>query len=121
MSVLPRGTHCHKLLRGTAIELAAAVYDELALRNDWYDAHKKRYQDIADKPNALMLAWIDEHWPDFIEEARMVLVEMLSRNDVSELVKEEAHEALTKDQRFREGRRRAATRKLAKLTRVLEH
>lgn len=119
MSALPNGTHIHRLIRATAIELAAGVYDELAKRNEWYDLHKRKFPNVSD-PNQLMLLWVDEHWADMSEDARRMLVEMLTRNDVTEEQKEEIHAALTKDQRFREGRRKASFRKLAKMTRVLE-
>ena len=75
---------CHKLVAKTAKEICAAVYEELARDNAFYNAW----------PN--QRAFVRVHWAQFIEHARSTMTDMLTGN-YPESMKDEIMDALTKD------------------------
>lgn len=83
--------HCHELIAKTAQDMARAVYEELAKRNDWYAL------------NPDMETWIKAKWGLYITEARSTLAGMLNTH-ISETLKEQIADALVKDNSLQRGR-----------------
>lgn len=74
----------HRMIRDTAYEMAAAVWEQCAKNNDWYNKF----------PNQKVFA--NNEWPKFVGEARATLAEMLKGN-IDEDLKERIADALIKD------------------------
>jgi hypothetical protein len=87
-----RKLHCHKLVAETAKEMAAAVYEELAKRNEWYAL------------NPSQKAFVEATYGSLIEQARQVLANMLASNSVPLEQKEAIFEALVLDKTLKFGR-----------------
>ncbi len=88
-----REGHCHKLVAETAKQMAGAVYEEMARKNnEWYSQ------------NPDMRAYVDRSWGFFVEDARRVLANMLGQRTISESEKENIYEALILDKSLVRGR-----------------
>jgi hypothetical protein len=82
----------HKMVVDTAREMAAVMYQEMAVAsNQWYAMFKD--QD----------AYVEASWPLFLESARTTLAKLLTTN-ISENLKTQIHEALCMDNALRNGR-----------------
>jgi hypothetical protein len=98
------GTHAHRLVVSTAIEMAHEMYDMLMLDNEQWGNWKARYpsynaKQLEAKFCVLML-------PQVLPQARATLAGMLGRGDISEHMKSEIYEALLADNTLTHGRRR---------------
>ncbi len=74
----------HKLVYATAVQMAGAVYDEMALDNAFYKFNKDPYK------------FIEDNWSSFIVQARETLAGMLA-GSYPESQKAEIYEALILD------------------------
>lgn len=85
--------HVHHLVAATAKEMAGAVYDELATRdNAWY------------KRNPNRRGYVRATYHLMVEQARGVLAQMLQKPDLDEAQKDQIEEALQLDHSLRRGR-----------------
>lgn len=86
------GTHAHRLVAKTAMEMAQEVYEKNAGRsNDFYAKYPDRK------------AYVKEAWALYLDAARTTLAQLLSTNMDDEL-KNQIHDALIKDATLRRGR-----------------
>jgi len=76
----------HKLIKATAEEIAGQSYDELAAANKTFrDIYPDQYK------------FVERNWQEFVLAARAALALMLMSPTVSEVVKDDIHEALLLD------------------------
>lgn len=80
----------HKLLKKTAVEMAGAIYEEMARDNAFF----------AKWPN--QRNYIRKNWQFYIKAARTTLAQMLGGN-YPEMMKEEIFEALLQDRSLPHG------------------
>jgi hypothetical protein len=92
MSRRARQIHCHKMVADTAKGMAAAVYEELAKNNAWYELNRSQQ------------VFVEKTYGSLIEQARQVLAQMLSSKTVEEQQKEIIFEALLLDKSLQQGR-----------------
>jgi|KBSMisStaDraftv2_1062788.scaffolds.fasta_scaffold00169_42 hypothetical protein len=80
-----KDSFAHKMVAHTQVEMAGAIYEELAGRDDFYKEWPDRN------------AFIKVCAPTLRDAARQCLSEQLARHDVSEFDKEAIYEALLLD------------------------
>lgn len=87
--------HVHKLIRHTAMGIAGAIFEELAVAdNRWYGDWKRAYPGLS--PAALQLKFAVLKWPAFVGQARHTLAGMLATT-CDEAWKDEISRALILD------------------------
>lgn len=79
---------CHVLVRATAREMAAALYEELAKDNAFYKTFPSQKKFVA------------RTWGKFIDQARATLAQMLAQ-PISDSLKLQIEDALIKDNALR--------------------
>jgi len=87
-----RQVHCHKMVAETARGMAAAVYEELAKKNEWYAL------------NPSQTIFVETTYGSLIDQARQVLANMLESKTVTPEQKELIFEALVLDRSLKGGR-----------------
>jgi hypothetical protein len=104
-----REIHCHKMIRATAIEMAAEVFARvMAGDNELYAQCKALCPEL--DPTLLEIKYIELLWPKLIPEARATLARLLATN-IDEKHKMSIHEALVLDAQLMRGRQRLVTAK----------
>lgn len=94
-----RQTHCHKMIRSVAVEMAAEIYAEvMAGNNDLYDNWKKLCPELT--PTLLEIKFLELLWPKLIPQARATMAKMLTTN-IAEDLKELISDALIADATLR--------------------
>jgi len=102
-----REIHCHKLIRATAIDMAAEVYAAVMRGdNELYAQCKKLCPEL--NPTILEIKYIELLWPKLLLEARATLAKLLTTN-IAEEHKLRIHEALVLDAQLMRGRQRLVT------------
>jgi len=90
---------CHVGIRKIAQEAAGELYESMMGNNEYYEAWKKQNPGLNAKQ--LESRFIAKNWVRCIDFARATLVEMLSRPDISEDMKEGIMEILEGDYELR--------------------
>ena len=76
----------HRLIASTAMEMAGAVYEEMASDDTFYRYNKSQKR------------WMDKNWGRFVDAARTTLAGMLdASHNYSQIMKDEIYEALLAD------------------------
>jgi hypothetical protein len=98
--------HVHKLIRATAIEMAAEVYQQVMKDNRIYAQWKKVCPELT--PTTCEIAFLELLWPKLVPQARATLAQMLGPGNanVSEKQKEQIYDALVADNALTVGRNR---------------
>lgn len=109
MSQLSNGSHCHFLLKETALGMAHEVYDAIMQDNARFAQWKEQCPDLT--PGLAEDKFCEALWPHLLEAARTTLAGMLAGSYPEEL-KQRIHDALVKDNVLREGRARAIARQI---------
>lgn len=78
---MPRFTH--KLIAVTAKEMAATWYDEAATHSD------KFYKSYPSQK-----AFVNRHWGNFVGQARLAMIRLLSKPHISDVAKEDIADAI---------------------------
>ena len=87
-----KGSHAHKLVAKTAMEMAQEVYEKSAGRsNEFYEKYPDRE------------AYVTSCWALYLDAARATLAQLLTTN-MEESLKEQIYDALIKDATLRRGR-----------------
>ncbi len=92
-----RTVHVHKLIRATAIEMAATLYQDVMKDNNLYAQWKSVCPDLT--PTMCEAMFLELIWPKLIRQARATLASMLGPGNanVSEKMKESIYDALVAD------------------------
>ena len=101
-----RGLNAHRMIAETAVSLAHACYEtHMSANNAVYKAFR---ENLTEKQ--ARIAFVARIAPTLLEEARLVLTDMLSQPDadVPRQMKDEIADALIKDTDFRANRPKAA-------------
>lgn len=101
--------HAHKLIRDTARGMAEVVYESIMKDNNIYANWKAMCPEL--EPDLARKRFVILLYPRLLEEARHTLAQMLDKS-YPEVLKEQIHDALVKDNLFREGRLKALAEKL---------
>jgi hypothetical protein len=96
-------SHCHPLLRATAIEMAGELYDLMMKNNEQWSEWKNMHPEFGGNLAQLEIRFLELKWPELIEDARATLAGMLATN-ISEDLKQQIFDALVKDQGLRMAR-----------------
>jgi hypothetical protein len=107
--------HVHKLIRATAIEMAASLYSDVMRDNRIYAQWKKVCPELS--PNLCEAMFLELMWPKLIPKARATLASMLGGNYPEEW-KQEVYCALIDDNGLIVGRNRHQRRQLRKQVRI---
>lgn len=94
--------HCHEIVAETAKAMAHEVFDELMLRNDWWENWKNQNPDLA-TTKELEARWVEQTWGKFISEARGALAHQLTL-PIDLAIKDQIMEALELDHSLIRGR-----------------
>lgn len=100
----------HPYVRAVAIELAEAMYEQLAGRgtaesNLWFQQNKNRPR------------YVNNTWPTLLPLARKALAKLLTQPNITVTQKNEIATALIEDNELREGRERAHAHRVGRLAR----
>lgn len=101
-----RTMHVHKMIRATAIDMAAELYATVMKDNALYNHWKKLCPDLT--PTLCEFLFIDMIWPKLVPQARATLASMLGPGNanISEEMKERIYHALIEDNALKVGRSR---------------
>jgi hypothetical protein len=102
-----RTVHVHKLIRATAIEMAASLYSDVMRDNRIYAEWKRVCPELT--PTMCEAMFLELMWPKLIPKARATLAQMLGGNHSEEL-KQTIYAALIDDNGLVVGRNRHARR-----------
>lgn len=97
-----RIAHCHWMIKETAQAMAHECYAAMMQRNDWYAQWKEAYP--GRDSDWLEDRWVKWKWGDFIDGARAILAESLSK-PMDEDLKFQIYDALLKDNTLIRGRK----------------
>ena len=101
-------TSAHKLVAETAKAMAHEVYDEVMRDNGLWKQWKRICPELTRE--LLEERFVMLLYPRLLESARATLARLLTTN-IAEGLKADIHDALVKDQQFREGRSRVERRR----------
>jgi hypothetical protein len=90
---------CHIKIAEVAKSAASHLYDTMMEENCFYEMWKKQNPDAT--PKQLEQRFVQKNWTKCIDFARTTLTLMLTKDDVSEGVKDEIMEILEQDQSIR--------------------
>lgn len=91
---------CHTQVRDVAMAATNEWYESLmGASNDIYKQWKAQNPDLT--PDKLRKKFVSRYWPHCIEFARATLAIMLTKDDISDEMKEKIMDVLEKDQYLR--------------------
>lgn len=114
----PRTMHVHKMIRATAIDMAAELYKNVMHDNAIYAHWKRLCPELT--PTLCEFLFIDMIWPKLVPQARATLASMLGPGNanVSEEMKQQIYHALIEDNALVVGRSRNERRQQRKMLRA---
>ena len=95
------GAHCHMMVAKTAQEMAAVLYDEVMLNDEWYATWQAKHPDAS--PRGLQEAFVKKNWSQMVEGARATLAKLLT-SSLDDVIKDQIAEALILDKTLVKGR-----------------
>jgi hypothetical protein len=86
---------CHKQVRNVAMAAAGQLYESMMSNNHFNEEWKRQNPDLDGKK--LEKRFIEQNWMRCLDFARATLALMLTKDEVSEVMKEEIMDILEKD------------------------